>query len=205
MKPSDRKAPNAARSGAANRPAWVYIAPASLVVLFLLVSYAVGSSCAVRGCKDKSASKDAKASTPDHVKRWYTVKKGDSAGAIALQFGITEELLVACNPDVIDFYNLDIGLRLRVDEETCKKRQAAADAAGADLIKNNGTGATKGVPNGDDPATTIDESDPNAMVDADRDGIPDAAQEDNTSSDDSTTSTTDTTDNDTAVSPANRR
>jgi hypothetical protein len=175
MKPPARKPKN--------RSILVYIAPISLVVLFLLVFYAIGSSCAVHECDDDSKSPDAEAAAPDHVKRWYTVKKGDSAGAIALQHGITEELLVACNPDVIDFYNLDIGMRLRIDEETCKKRAAQADAAGADLVENNGTDTTKGTPNGDDPATVIDESDPDAMVDSDGDGIPDAATEEDSSAD----------------------
>ena len=180
MKPS--------RPPAKNRPVWVYVAPISLVVLFLLVFYAVGSSCAVNECKDDKKSDDAEAAAPDHVKRWYTVKKGDNAGAIALDHNITEELLVACNPDVIDFYNLDIGLRLRVDERDLRKaRGRCRCTAGADLVENSGTGTTKGTPKGDDPATVIDESDPDAMVDSDGDGIPDGSTEERS------TGTTDST------------
>lgn len=104
---------------------WTLLAPAALVVFVMLIFNALGSSCAIKDCKDTTAkSKGADTTKPPKKpvksRRFYHVTDKDSSmGVIADKVGLSVEELQACNPNV-DPNALRPKQVLHVEPKRCK-------------------------------------------------------------------------------------
>lgn len=100
----------------------VIAAPAALFVVVVLLFNAIGSSCVIKSCTTKPTTKKASASSAqaDSSQRFYRVASSDSMGSIAEKFKLTIDEIKACNPN-IDPNALQIGTKLRVERDYCKK------------------------------------------------------------------------------------
>ncbi len=136
---------------------WTLLAPAAVVVLWVSFFSALGQSCAFKECKDtdkaSASAKDTDKPANDVAAGKRTkVKDGDTLGAIAAKFGLTEDELKACNP-AVDPQVLRAGTYLKVSAADCQgadKAQTGANpdpfaddtsAANAPDPSNNGTAA----------------------------------------------------------------
>lgn len=108
------------------------LAPLALVAVVIALFSAVGKSCALRNCESetattsqRSASADAKSTSstgaPVRVRQRYKVQPNDTAQSIAAKFDLTEEELRDCNPQVEDFYNLQVDQFLNIAQRKCKQ------------------------------------------------------------------------------------
>lgn len=153
--------------------AWTIIAPAAAIILWISFFSALGKSCVFKECAD---AKDNGSETADSGDKQNDlprgakakVKEGDSLGAIAARFDLTEEELKACNP-LVDPQALQPNNFLvvsAIDCEDADKAETGANpdplagdtTAGADVAsQNNGTAAADPSAQPDAPADTAAE------------------------------------------------
>jgi LysM repeat protein len=126
---------------------WTLLAPAAAVILWISFFSALGKSCVFKECAD---AKDTGSETADEgderndVPRGgkAKVKEGDSLGAIATRFKLTEEELKACNP-LVDPQALQPGTYLAVSAVDCEEADKAETGANPDPLAGDTTaGAT---------------------------------------------------------------
>lgn len=138
---------------------WTILAPLAVVILWVGFFHALGQSCVFKDCAD---AKDAGSETEDSADARNDVPKGgkakvrdgDSIGAIAARFQLTEEELKACNPDV-DPQALQPGTRLFVSAIDCEDADRAETGANPDPLAGDttaGAGTGAGETTAPDPA-----------------------------------------------------
>jgi LysM repeat protein len=90
-----------------------FLAPIALVVTLLAVIVVLASSDGGGSGGDDGATRRATTTQAAPVRRTYVVRRGDTLVSIAERFGLTQERLLALNPDV-DAQALQPGKRLKL-------------------------------------------------------------------------------------------
>lgn len=93
---------------------WTLLAPLALLAVVVMIFTTLGRSCAFKDCGESTAGETKQTQTKTAtVKRkrnaHYVVKEGDTAQTIAERFDLTEAEFRACNRQIPDLYNLQIG------------------------------------------------------------------------------------------------
>ena len=152
---------------------WSLLAPVGAIVLFILMFSAVGDSCIAKHDCDSSKSSTAdaanKLANDLKSKAKAKVKPGDSIGAIAARFNLTQADLIACNP-TIDPQSLQPGVRLNVAAVDCEGQDLAPAGANPDPLAGDTTAAK--------PTKTTPKVDPTKNGTAAADPSVDAAKAD---------------------------
>ena len=126
---------------------WTILAPIGALVLFIAFFHALGDSCLLKECvhtKDeaKAAGPANKLASGARAK----VKSGDTLGSLAERFHLSQDELIACNPDV-DAQTLQPGAYLNVSAMDCEGQDRAATGANPDPLAGE-TSAIKTKPGG---------------------------------------------------------
>lgn len=132
--------------------AWTVLAPAAAIILWVSFFSALGKSCVFKECAD---AKDVGAQTVDEGDERNDlgrgtkskVKDGDTMGAIAERFSLTEEELKACNP-LVDPQALRAGQYLTVSAVDCEEADKAETGANPDPLAGDTTTAPDPAANG---------------------------------------------------------
>lgn len=122
---------------------WTLAAPAAAIILWVSFFMAVGSSCLFgTSCASTPTSRSDSSgddSKNDLEKGARTkIKPGDSIGAIAARFDLTEDELKACNP-LVDPQALQPGQFLMVSAIDCEEADKAETGANPDPLAGDTT------------------------------------------------------------------
>jgi LysM repeat protein len=145
---------------------WTIIAPAAAIILWISFFSALGHSCIFKECSDtKDASAETTRSDGDKANDLprgakAKVKTGDSLGAIAARFDLTEEELKACNP-LVDPQALQPNQFLIVSAVDCEEADKADTGANPDPLAGETSAADNAAVNNGTAA-----ADPSAQADA---------------------------------------
>jgi LysM repeat protein len=90
-----------------------YIAPIALGITLLAVLVVLMSSDGNDGSAPADRARSTTTQPQRPVRRTYVVRRGDTLVSIAARFGLTQERLLALNPD-IDAQALQPGRRLKL-------------------------------------------------------------------------------------------
>jgi LysM repeat protein len=123
---------------------WSVMAPIGALVLFIAVFQAAGNSCLLKECADNRDDAAETAGPANDLKSGAKakVKAGDTLGSLAERFKLSQEELVACNPDV-DAQTLQPNTWLNVSAVDCEGQDKAAAGANPDPL----AGETSATPN----------------------------------------------------------
>ncbi len=126
---------------------WTLLAPAAVVVLWISFFSALGKSCVFKECadaKDNGAESASDGDERNDVPRGgkAKVKAGDSLGAIATRFKLTEEELKACNP-LVDPQALQPDTFLIVSAVDCEDADKAETGADPDPLAGDTTAGSR--------------------------------------------------------------
>ena len=126
---------------------WTLLAPAAAIILWVSFFSALGQSCVFKECSDdKEASAETAAGAAKNDLAQGTkakIKDGDTLGAIAQRFNLSEEELKACNP-LVDPQALRAGQYLTVSAIDCQDADKADAGANPDpLAGATTTGASQ--------------------------------------------------------------
>jgi len=153
---------------------WTVLAPVAVIVLFVAVFSALGDSCVMKDCasqnKDKDSGEVVDKKNTQPLNARVKVQLNDTLGLIAAKYDLTQEELMACNPDA-DPQTLQPGKLLFVSGDKCEDADLAEKGANPDPLAGNTTtgagasgtdvapgGATQSEDNGTaaaDPSTKI--------------------------------------------------
>ncbi|MCW2927707.1 MAG: LysM domain [Thermoleophilia bacterium] len=137
--PDDRSRSYAAPTRRRRRfTAWTILAPAAAIILWVSFFSALGKSCVFKECADAkdngsetAEGGDARNKLPRGARA--KVKSGDSLGALAKRFELTEDELKACNP-LVDPQSLQPGQYLIVSAVDCEDADKAEAGANPDPL-----------------------------------------------------------------------
>ncbi len=131
---------------------WTLLAPAAAIILWVSFFSALGKSCVFKECSDKDTGSETASSTA--AKNEYPrgtkakIKDGDTLGAIAQRYNLTEEELKACNP-LVDPQAIRAGQYLTISAIDCQDADKAGTGANPDpLAGATTTGAPEPAENG---------------------------------------------------------
>lgn len=145
--PDDRSRSYAAPTRRRRRfSAWTILAPAAAIILWVSFFSALGKSCVFKECADAkdNGSETAEGDTRNKLPRGARakVKSGDSLGALAKRFDLTEDELKACNP-LVDPQSLQPGQYLIVSAVDCEDADKAEAGANPDPLAGEMTDTSK--------------------------------------------------------------
>lgn len=135
---------------------WTLLAPAAAVILWISFFSALGQSCIFKECADKEASANEQSADEGDKRNDLArgvkakVKDGDTIGAIAERYLLTEEELKACNPKV-DPQALQAGQYLTVSAVDCEDADQAETGANPDPLAGDTTTGAGGQAEAPDP------------------------------------------------------
>jgi LysM repeat protein len=130
---------------------WTLLAPAAAIILWVSFFSALGSSCVFKDCADEvsdSETVDESGDARNDLARGTKskVKEGDTLGAIAKRFDLTEDELKACNP-LVDPQALRPGAFLTVSAIDCEEADKAEAGANPDPLAGDTTAGAGTAPN----------------------------------------------------------
>jgi LysM repeat protein len=125
--------------------AWTILAPVAAIILWVSFFSALGKSCVFKECADakdtgSQTSAEANGDKRNDLARGSRVKikTGDSLGAIAKKYELTEEELKACNP-LVDPQSLQPDHYLLVSAIDCEDADKAEAGANPDPLAGDTT------------------------------------------------------------------
>lgn len=124
---------------------WTLLAPVALGLLVFFLVAALKSSPLISGdekqtstkTSDTTAARKPPPKLPVNAK--VKIKQDQTLGAVAAEYGLTEEELKACNPK-IDTQSLPVGTLLFVSQKRCKGSDLAPRGANPDPRAGETTG-----------------------------------------------------------------
>jgi hypothetical protein len=138
--------------------AWTILAPAAAIILWVSFFSALGKSCLFKDCADPEpvAAQTADGDQRNDLARGTKakIKEGDTLGAIAERFLLTEDELKACNP-LVDPQTLKPGQYLTVSAIDCEEADKAETGANPDPLAGD---TTTGVDPSDNGTAAADPS-----------------------------------------------
>lgn len=127
---------------------WTLLAPAAVAVLWIVFFSSLSGSCLVKGCsKAKDTSSETATTKLDaNIAKARKVKilKGTTLGQIAQTYGLTEDELKSCNPN-LDPQALTLNAYINVAQDECKGADLAEAGANPDPLAGETNAATGSV------------------------------------------------------------